>query len=65
MSEPRSGAVGLDSDHAIPSPGLVLWEIGRVIAVCLGLAVIANLLLRLCPDRRGYCEFPTGVGDPP
>jgi hypothetical protein len=62
MSEPRRDAIGIgspadphrkimrasDSD-ADSSPGLVLWEIGRVIAVCLGLAVAANLLVAALP----------------
>ncbi len=38
-----------NSSGAIPSPGLVLWEIGRVIAVCLALAVAANLLAAVLP----------------
>ncbi len=46
-SDPR-GKIARESD-AVPSPGLVLWEIGRVIAVCLGLAVAANLLVAALP----------------
>jgi hypothetical protein len=29
-----------------PSPGLVLWEMGLVIATCLGISLAMNLLLR-------------------
>ncbi len=48
-SDPR-GKIARESDaDAVPSPGLVLWEIGRVIAVCLGLAVAANLLVAALP----------------
>ena len=56
----RATEIGLSADpsrniaresksDAIPSPGLVLWEIGRVIAVCLVLAVAANLLVAVLP----------------
>jgi hypothetical protein len=37
------------ASDSIPSPGFVLWEIGRVIAVCLGLAVAPNLLVAVLP----------------
>lgn len=62
MPEPQRGAIGIgfpadphrkitceSNSDSIPSPGFVLWEIGRVIAVCLGLAVAANLLVAVLP----------------
>jgi hypothetical protein len=37
--------VGTDSGN-FPSPALVLWEMGLVIATCLGISLAMNLLLR-------------------
>lgn len=34
-----------DKGQGANSPGVVLWEIGLAIAVCLGLALIVNFLL--------------------